>query len=143
VVTDDTVAENWALLDPAATVTLPASVTLELLSDSATANPPLGAAPLSVTVHEDDPGAFTLPGAHERALNVTGTGIWVTMIVPPVPEAGIEVPPPVVPEVLLSVTGMLLLDAPEAIVKANVATVPFPIVVVLNPTTKQVAVPLP
>jgi hypothetical protein len=94
-------------------------------------------------MHEDDPGAFTLPGAHERLLNVTGAGIWVTVIVPPVPEAGIEVPPPVVPEVLLSVTGMLLLDAPEAIVKANVATVPFPIVVVLNPTTKQVAVPLP
>ncbi len=72
-----------------------------------------------------------------------GPEIWVTVIVPPVPEAGIEVPPPVVPEVLLSVTGMLLLDAPEAIVKANVATVPFPIVVVLNPTTRQVAVPLP
>jgi hypothetical protein len=143
VVTDDTIAVNWTLLDPAGTVTLPGPVTLELLSDSVTANPPLGAAPLSATVHEDDPGAFTLPGVHERLLNVTGTGIWVTVIVPPVPEVGIEVPPPVVPEVLLSVTGMLLLDAPEAIVKANVATVPFPIVVVLNPTTRQVAVPLP
>jgi hypothetical protein len=134
---------NPVLLAPAGTVTVPGTVTLVLLSDTVTANPPPGAAPLSVTVQEDDPGALTLPGAQERLFNVTGGGGWFTVIVPPVPEAGIEVPPPFVAEMLLSVTGTLVLDVPEAIVKANVATVPFPIVVVLNPTTRHVAVPLP
>jgi hypothetical protein len=85
-VTEATVAVNPVLLAPAGTVTLPGTVTLELLSDSATANPPPGAAPLSVTVHEDDPGALTLPGAHDRLLNVTGGGGWFTVIVPPEPE---------------------------------------------------------
>ena len=69
-VTDDTVAVNWALLEPAATVTLPGSVTLALLSDSVTANPPAGAAPLSVTVQVEVPGAFTLAGVQDRPLRV-------------------------------------------------------------------------
>jgi hypothetical protein len=69
VVTDDTVAVNWALLDPAATVTLPGSVTLALLSDSVTANPPLDAASLSVSVHVEVPGALTLAGVQDRPLS--------------------------------------------------------------------------
>ena len=67
-VTDDTVAVNWALLDPAATVTLPGSVTLALLSDSATVKPPLGAVSFSVTVQVDVPGALTLAGVQDRPL---------------------------------------------------------------------------
>ena len=67
-VTDDTVAVNWALLDPAATVTLPGSVTLALLSASVTAKPPLGAASFSVTVHVEAPGALTLAGVQDRPL---------------------------------------------------------------------------
>ena len=69
-VTDDTVAVNWALLDPAATVTLAGTVTLALLSESVTANPPAGAAPLSVTVHAEVPGAFTLAGVQVKPLTV-------------------------------------------------------------------------
>ena len=70
--TDDTVAVNWALLDPAATVRLAASDTLALLSDSVTATPPAGAAPLSVTVQEDTPGAFTLAGVQVKLLTAAG-----------------------------------------------------------------------
>jgi hypothetical protein len=72
VVTDDTVAVNWALLDPAPTARLAGSDTLALFSESVTATPPAGAAPLSVTVQVDDPGAVTLPGVHDRLLKVTG-----------------------------------------------------------------------
>jgi hypothetical protein len=61
---------NWALLDPAGTVTLPGTVTLELLSDSVTANPPLGAALLRATVQVEVPGAFTLAGVQDKPLGV-------------------------------------------------------------------------
>jgi len=133
VVTDDTVAVNWALLAPAATVTVAGWVTLALLSESVTAKPPAAAAPLSATVQEEDPGALTLPGVQDRLLKVAGGGDWMTLMIPPLPEAGIETAAPLVAKVLLSVTGTLALDAPDAIVKAALATSPFPIVVVFNP----------
>ena len=66
-------AVNWALLEPAATVTYPGSVTLELLSDSVTASPPLGAALLRVTVQVDAPGAFTLAGVQDKPLSVVAS----------------------------------------------------------------------
>ena len=43
---------------------------MELLSDSATANPPLGAAMLRMTVQVEAPGAFTLAGAQDRPVRV-------------------------------------------------------------------------
>jgi hypothetical protein len=68
VVTEATVAVNWAPLDPAVTVTLPGSATLALLSDSVTVKPPLGAVSLSVTVQADVPGALTFAGIQDKAL---------------------------------------------------------------------------
>jgi hypothetical protein len=50
VLTEDTVAVKLAVVDPAATVTEAGTVTAELLLARLTANPPLGAAPLRVTV---------------------------------------------------------------------------------------------
>ena len=61
---------NWALLEPDGTVTLPGSVTLSLLSDRVTANPPAVAASVSVTVQVDAPGAFTLAGVQDKPLKV-------------------------------------------------------------------------
>ena len=61
---------NWALLVPAATVTLAGSARLALLSDSATAKPPAEAASLSVTVQVEAPGAFTLAGVQDKLLKV-------------------------------------------------------------------------
>ena len=52
-------------------VTLTGTVAFALLLDSATASPPPGAAPLSVTVHAEVPGAFTLAGLQVTPLGVT------------------------------------------------------------------------
>ena len=70
-VTDDTVAVNWALLDPEAIVTLAGSVTLAWLSESVTTKPPADAASLKVTVQVEVPGAFTLAGVQVRLLSAT------------------------------------------------------------------------
>ena len=43
---------------------------MELLSDSVTANPPLGAALLRATVQVEVPGAFTLAGVQDKPLRV-------------------------------------------------------------------------
>ena len=68
---DPTVAVNPAVVAPAATVTLPGTVAFALSLDSATTSPPPCAAPLSVTVHAEVPGAFTLDGLQDRLLGVT------------------------------------------------------------------------
>ncbi len=56
---------------PAPTVTLAGTVAFPLLLDSPTVSPPPGAAPLSVTVQLDVPGAFTLDGLQDTPLGVT------------------------------------------------------------------------
>jgi hypothetical protein len=50
VLTEETVAVKLPVVDPAATVTEAGTVTAESLLATPTANPPLGAGPLSVTV---------------------------------------------------------------------------------------------
>ena len=71
VVIDATVAVNPTVVAPAVAVTLAGTVAFALLLDSATASPPLGAAPLRVTVHAEVPGAFTLAGLQVTPLGVT------------------------------------------------------------------------
>jgi hypothetical protein len=71
VVIDATVAVNPTVVAPAVAVTLAGTVALALLLDSVTGRPPLGAAPLSVTVHAEVPGAFTLAGLQVTPLGVT------------------------------------------------------------------------
>ena len=66
-----TVAVKPAVVAPAPTVTLPGTVAFALLLDSATASPPPGAAPLSVTVQLEVPGAFTLDGVHVKLVGAT------------------------------------------------------------------------
>ena len=69
---------------PAGAVTLPETVAFALLLESVTVTPAAGAAPLSVTVHDDVPGAFTADGVQLRLLTVTGpaTGAFtVTLVV--------------------------------------------------------------
>jgi hypothetical protein len=63
-----------AELDPAATVTLPGTVTFALLSESVTVNPPEGAAPVNVTVQDELPAPVTVAGEHVRLLGVTRAG---------------------------------------------------------------------
>ena len=68
---DPTVAVNPAVVAPPVTVTLPGTVAFPLLLESATASPPPGAAPLSVSVQAAVPGAFTLDGLQDTLLGVT------------------------------------------------------------------------
>jgi hypothetical protein len=74
VVIDATVAVNPTVVAPAVAVTLAGTVALALLLDSVTGRPPLGAAPLSVTVQAEVPGAFTLVGLQVTLLGVTSVG---------------------------------------------------------------------
>jgi len=69
VLTAETVAENAALAAPAATVTVAGTVTAELLLAKLTANPPLGAAPFSETVHASVPEPVKEALAQETELN--------------------------------------------------------------------------
>jgi hypothetical protein len=62
---------NPAVVAPAATVTFAGTVAFALSLDSATTNPPAGAASLTVTVQAEVPGAFTLAGAQLTPLNVS------------------------------------------------------------------------
>jgi hypothetical protein len=74
---------NVALVDPAATVTLDGTVAEALLLERLTMAPPLGAAPLRVTVPVEEEPPFTLPG-----LSVTddSTGGGGTVAEPPPQE---------------------------------------------------------
>jgi hypothetical protein len=65
------VAVNVNVVAPEAAVTLAGTVALALLLDSAMARPPLGAAPLSVPVQAEVPGAFTLDGVQESPVGAT------------------------------------------------------------------------
>ena len=61
-VTAAAVGENIAEEVPAATVTEPGTVRAVLLVETETALPPAGAAVVSVTVHAEAPGVFTVAG---------------------------------------------------------------------------------
>ena len=68
--TDETVAVNPAVVDPAGTVTDAGRVTALLLQDRPTANPPVGAAVLNVTVQLSVPAPVIDPLVHVSALSV-------------------------------------------------------------------------
>lgn len=70
-VTDATVAVNTAVVSPTGTVTLLGTVAFALLLDRAAENPPIGAAPLSVTVQEEEPAPVKLFGKQFKPVNVT------------------------------------------------------------------------
>jgi hypothetical protein len=85
VVTDVVVTVNVPVVDPAATLTVAGTAaTEEFALESVTPAPPVGAAPLSVTVPCDDAPPMTLAGASAIELTVTATaggGGGVTMAV--------------------------------------------------------------
>ena len=81
------VTVNVTLVAPAATVTLAGTVAADALLERATTAPPLGAAPLSVTVPIDDVPPLTLAGlrvTEDSATAVAGfTVSKVVLVVPP------------------------------------------------------------
>jgi hypothetical protein len=56
---------------PAPTVTFAGTEAFALLLESVTSSPPPGAAPVSITVQAEDPGAFTVPGVQLILLTAT------------------------------------------------------------------------
>lgn len=75
--------ENVALVAPAATVTPDGTVTEVLLLDRLTRAPPLGAAPLRVTVPVEEEPPFTLPGLSVTEDSTGETGGWTVPEPPP------------------------------------------------------------
>jgi hypothetical protein len=120
---------------------------LELLSDSVTANPPLGAASLRVTVQVEVPGAFTLAGVQDKPLSVRAAfrftdavllcpfqlaitvAVWPLLIVP-----AVAVNVPLLDPVLIVILAGTL-NRPRLLDKATVAV----LVVALLSVTVQVA----
>src|SRR5437879_1615187 len=68
--------ENVALVDPAATVTLDGTVAEVLLLERFTVTPPLGAAPLRVTVPVEGDPPVTLLGLSVIAESTGDAGLW-------------------------------------------------------------------
>ena len=71
------VAVKLAVVEPAATVTKAGTVSAELLSETATSEPPEGAAPERVTVQVDIAPEKTVLGEHCNADTVTTGGAIV------------------------------------------------------------------
>jgi hypothetical protein len=133
------VAVKVAVDVPAATVTEAGTVIDVMLVDSATATPPLGAAWFNVTVQTEDAPALSETGLQAMPLTVTWEG---TEMLPPLEFMAIAAPP------VDAATGLFTLirivpDAVAESVALTIASVPFWIVVVLSPLTRQVTVPLP
>jgi len=90
-VTAETVAVKVALVALAATVTVAGTVTAELLLARLTTVPPLGAAPLSVAVHESEPAPVIDEFVQESAVRVAmPVPVMLTVAEPP-EEALLEI----------------------------------------------------
>ena len=110
-----TVAVNVALEAPAATVTLPGAVTLAFPLDSDTANPPVAAAPVRLTVQVALPGAVTELGLQLRLLNCA-TGLTVTDAVRLTPPADAVTVTVCAEVTVAAVRVKVALEAPDATV---------------------------
>ena len=83
--TEPAVAVKLAVDAPAATVTEAGVVNAELLSETVTAEPPVGAAADSVTVQVDVAPEAMLVGEHASLETVTAGGVTVTAAVAELP----------------------------------------------------------
>ena len=82
-VTAVVVTVNVALVEPAGTVTLAGTVAADAVLERLTTAPPLGAAPLSVTVPVEDEPPLTLVGFNEtdESVGVPEDGVMVSVAV--------------------------------------------------------------
>ena len=124
-----------ALPAPASTVIEVGTVRLELLSDKATEMPPLGAAPLNVTVQFVLPGVVMLTGVQDTVVRV-GEVPPDPVMVPPAAESVTALPEDEAATVF--VTPMEVLVTPAAMVTFTVATAPFEITFAFKPEARQV-----
>jgi hypothetical protein len=125
------VTVNAADVAPEATVTEAGVVNNELLSDSATVVPPVGAAWLSVTEQDALPPALRVDGVHAKEVSAGETAPPDPVTTPPAADTAIAMPPADAAVVLF--TPMEVVDAPVAIVRFTVATTPLAITVEFKP----------
>jgi hypothetical protein len=132
---------NFPLADPALIEKFAGTVIalFELVVD--TVSPPVGAAPLRVTVQLDVPGAFTGEGEHETAVGVTACGCGI-VTVPFDPVDGMLVPLASDETVPVSDNCVDLSVVFDATVTVACATTPLAITLVLRPNAMQVTPPL-
>jgi len=122
------VAENVALVEPAATATEAGTPRLALSEDSPTAAPP---EPLSVTVQVVEAEGARAFEPHERLLGTSETGAPGMLMLPPLPPtltAELSAAAPSVP-----VTPMATVETPDAGVTDTTATGPLGMEVVFIP----------
>lgn len=118
----------------AATVADAGTVSRPLLLESATAAPPVGAAPLNVTVQVAAPELDRLVGTHAREVGTIG-GAPPPVTTPPVTAKVMALPEAEAPMPLTPIT---VLETPEAIVRLITATVPFEMRLAFIPAATQV-----
>jgi hypothetical protein len=116
-------------VDAAGTVTEAGVVSRALLSESETTVPPVGAAPLRVTVQVVLPALVTVEGVQDNELRDGAVAPPVT--VPPVAETVIALPVPEDPAALVIPIDVLV--TPADIVKFTIATAPFGMMAVFMP----------
>jgi len=118
------VAVNVALLAPAPTVTDEGTVSSVLLSDTATAVPPAGAAPESVTVHVLLPDELRLAGEQLNDVSDTGTIRLIAAVRDTLPSVAVTVALPldvIVPAVAVNVA--VVAPAPTVTDEGTVSSV--------------------
>jgi hypothetical protein len=139
VATAATFTAKLAFDAPDATLTDPGIVTAALFVTRVIPKPPVGAGPLSVMMHVEDPGVTTVAGEQENPVNVGEVDWWIE-IVPPTPVAA--APVPVMSTVLaVTCTGTVVAVVPEAELNVAVATTPSLIDMALVPESRQVVAP--
>jgi hypothetical protein len=106
------VAVKLALVSPTPTTTLAGTVTLALLLERGTVNPPLGAAAVNETVQGVLVGVVRVVLVQLSALNATETG---TVTVPEPPVAGMGVPAKLDATTPVSEIGILVVEGLAAI----------------------------
>ncbi len=129
------VAVKLAALAPAATITEDGTVKLALLLLNATLAPPLGAAPLKLTVQLVLPGVVSADAWHVNALT---TVVEPTVTWPPEALVAIAAPEEEAATALLIPTLIELLPTG---VRVMVATIPFPMPAVFSPLPTHIAEP--
>ena len=134
------VTVNAAEVAPAATVTEAGVVNSELLSDSVTVVPPVGAAWLSVTEQDALPPALRVDGEHDKEVSAGETIPPDPVTTPPVGDTAIAVP--LADAAVVLFTPMEVVAAPVAIVRFTVATTPLAIAVEFKPYATQVYEPV-
>ena len=124
---------NVAEVAPAPTVTDPGTVSVVFVFVSVTTAPPLGAAPLKVTVHAALLERLNVEGVHDKTVTIGKGAVPIT--VPPVPDSAMAFPAAEAAMVLLNALGVLL--TPAANDRFTTATVPFETVPPFMPETRQ------